>query len=195
RSLQLGKAERGSGSEGKDVIQQRGIHLGRRVEPHFVDLRFGNAIPVFQRRLEVTLQEIYARHKIVAVRIGRIKPKRASQIVRSLRIVLLLEKDSGQLQRKSFVVGLLSEPVLKSSLGFIPAFQAKERYTVAIVEISGALSFNLCKPNDLLPPFFREESFDLDGRLGGGERSLRPEGKGKKGERKKDGCRLHWSVG
>src|SRR5215510_4720685 len=189
--LQIGKVEHGGRSEGKGVIEQYRINFRRRVERRPFDPRLGNVIPARERRLEVALQEIDARQKIVGVSISRIEPERASQIAGGLRVVLLLEGDPGQLQKKTFVAGLLSEPVLKSPPSFVPAFQASQRCSVVIVEIGGTLNFNFRKPNDLQPAFFREELFDLGWRLVFGERTLRPEGKRRKGENKKDGSRLH----
>src|SRR5262245_31265595 len=104
-------------------------------------------------------------------------------MVRGLRVVFLPEADAGQFKRKSLVAGLLAKPDLKGPLGFIPSPQAGQRRSVVVIEIGGALDFNLRDSNDLLPPFFREELLDFCGVIG--DSGLRPEGKRGKGEDKK----------
>src|SRR5262245_16704861 len=161
RDLQIVKAEHIGRSEGNGVIEQYRIYLEFRVELRLFDQRLGNAIPARERRLQVALQEIDARQKIIGVSVVRIEPKRASQIAGGLGIVLLLEADPGQLQKKTFVMWLLSKPAQKSDPGFIPSFQTGQRYSVVIVKLGGSFGFNLRKPDDILPAFFREGLFDL----------------------------------
>src|SRR6266511_61800 len=150
-----------SGSEGKCMIQQYWIDLGLGVDLHLFDLRLGKAIPVLQCSVEVALQEICARQKIVGVRVRGIQPKCSSQVIRRRGILFLLEEDPGQFQRKAFVAGLLLEPLLKGPLSIAPALQMTQRYSVVIVKIRSAYLFSFCKPNDLLPTFFCKQLFDL----------------------------------
>src|SRR6266511_2175515 len=132
-----------SGSEGKCMIQQYWIDLGLGVDLHLFDLRLGKAIPVLQCSVEVALQEICARQKIVGVRVRGIQPKCSSQVIRRRGILFLLE------------------PLLKGPLSIAPALQMTQRYSVVIVKIRSAYLFSFCKPNDLLPTFFCKQLFDL----------------------------------
>jgi hypothetical protein len=83
----------------------------------------------------------------------------------------------------------LTKPDSKCLPGFIPTPQSGKSRSVVVIDVSGALGVVLRNPNDLLPPFFREELFDFCGVIRGGR--LRPEGKRRKGEHEKYGRRFH----
>src|SRR5262245_5718470 len=189
RGLQFAKVERRGGGYGEGAIQQRRRDARRRFSPHFFDLRFGNSVPIFQRRLDVALKEIDAGQKVVRISVRRVEPQRPPQMVGRLRIILLPEADAGQFKRESLVAGLLTKPDPKCSLGFIPTPQSGQSRSVVVIDVSGALGVVLRNPNDLLPPFLRDELFDFYGVIGGGR--LRPEGKRRKGEHEKYGRRFH----
>src|SRR5215510_14452203 len=106
-----------------------------------------------------------------------------------LRIIFLPEADAGQLKRESPVAGLMTKPDLKCPLGFISTPQSGQSRSVVVIGVRGALGVVLRDPNDLLPPFFREELFDFYGVIGEGR--LRPEGKRRKGEHEKYRRRFH----
>src|SRR5262245_4304124 len=100
-----------------------------------------------------------------------------------IRIVLLPEADAGQFKRKSLVAWLLAKPDLKSPLCIVPSPQSGQSRSVIVIEVGGALGAGLSNPDDLLPPFFREElpDFCVVIRKGG----LRPEGECGKDEDEK----------
>src|SRR5262245_19805034 len=191
RVLQFAKVERRGGGDGEGAIQQRRRDARRRFGPHLYDLRFGNSVPIFQRRLDVALKEIDAGQKVVRISVRRVEPQRRQQMAGRLRIILLSEADAGQFKIESLVPGLLTKPDPKCPLGFIPTSQSGQSRTVVVIDVSGALGVVLRNPNDLLPSFFREELFDFSGVSGEGR--LRPEGKRRKGEHEKYGRRFHFA--
>src|SRR5262245_24363616 len=189
RGLQLTKVERRGGGDGEGPIEQLGRDALRRFGPHFFDLRFGTSVPVFQRRLDIALKEIDAGQKVVRISVRRVEPQRPPQMAGRLRIILLPEADAGQFKRESLVAGLLTEPELKRPVGFIPTPQSGQSRSVVVIDVGGTLGVVLRNPNNLLPPFFREELFNFYTVIGEGR--LRPEGKREKGEHEKYGRRFH----
>src|SRR5262249_24595096 len=138
---------------------------------------------------DVALKEIDAGQKVVRIGVLRVEPQRPPKMAGRLRIILLPEADAGQFKRKSLVAGLLTKPDLKRPLGFIQTPQSGQSRSVVVIGVNGALGVVLRNPNDLLPPFFREELFNFCDVIGEGR--LRTEGKRGKGEHEKYGRRFH----
>src|SRR5215469_4066546 len=104
-----------------------------------IDLSYARliyAIPIFQRRFEISVEKINRSQKIVAVRIMRVEPQGAAQIDCCSSIVLLFKFDPGELKWKSLVPGLLAGAGFERVVRFLPVAELCQRCAVIETQIS-----------------------------------------------------------
>ena len=70
---QILQTQRAGWRKCEGAVQQHGIDPRFRLRAQFFDLRFTDAVPVFDRGFQIAFEKINAAKEIVAIRIGRIE--------------------------------------------------------------------------------------------------------------------------
>src|SRR5579864_5974942 len=142
--------------------------MGRWVGPGFRHLRLADAVPVFQRAVEIPLKKINRPEKVVCVCVVRPQLESLPQTTSGLRIVLPPERNARQFNGKPWIARCQAEPGLKGILGLRPPLQSRQRCPVVKIKISGARRQRFEQADDILPALLRRQMLDLVLRRGDG---------------------------
>ena len=109
--------------------------MGQWIRPQFHNLRFSDAVPVFQRGVEISLEKIDGSEKVVRIAVLRGQLEGLPQETSGTRIVLLLECHPRQLDREPRIVGCEAESGLKGARGLTPTLQSRQRGPVIEIQV------------------------------------------------------------
>src|SRR5258708_2982366 len=105
------------------------------VQGNRLNLRFADAIPVFESRLQIALEKIHRSEEVVGVSVGRIGAQRATKRWRGLRQALLFESNTGEFHHETLVFRGKAASREQSPARVLPPSQLRQRAPAVVLEI------------------------------------------------------------
>ena len=156
---QVGQTQHTGRRERKSAIEQCRVYLRRGLGSHSDNLRLLHSVPILQPCLDVSLQKVDSAEKVVCIGIARIQVEGPAQVTSRLRITLLLECDSGQLQREPLIARLQPGSCGKRLLGVRQASQLSQGRSVVEIEIGGRILRGMAQAYNFLPTLLGKKLF------------------------------------
>ena len=132
---QVGQKQRTPRGKGEGAVQQDGIDAQPGGDLHASDPRFANPVPVFERGIQVSLQEIDGREEVGNVRVAGVQPRAAPEPRGGFRIAFLFEGNAAQFDREALVQRAKPVTPQQHRARLIEAAELRQCHTVVVIEI------------------------------------------------------------
>ena len=136
RGWRASPAEKRAGRrKGKGAIEQDRIDAQPGLNAHVLNPGLADAVPIFERGLEVPLEEIEGREEVGGIGARWIQAQGAPEPFRRFGIALLFEGDAAEFEGEALIVGLAMTARKEGGAGLFPASELREGHAAVVVDV------------------------------------------------------------